>query len=525
MNCPKCNKPVPANARFCGACGQHIEAAPDAPAPSAAPTLAGAHASAGASAAAGAASAAASKAWAAAAASAPGLLARIKNIVLTPKTEWLVIAPESTPVAQLFMGYVAPLAVLAALIGFVRMSVIGVNTAFGGGFRMPIGSGLTYTVLTLVSALLGVFIVALIINGLAPTFSGQRDQRQALKVSAYSLTPALLSSVLALSPILPTLLQFLAGCYGIYVLSLGLPVLMQSPKEKAFGYTASVVICTILVGVVFGILSTFAHIGGARAGFLGATATSRAAEQAAARDQGAATVGNAIGNMLGTDAKGKADLGAALSNLTKAGEQAQASNAADSSQPAQSGASSQRADAPQNAPSPLSATGGLLTALGGALGGPNRVATVDFKILESLLPGALPGMKRTSAAGENQGAVGVKTSTATADYAANDGSSAHVEIADISGVSGLMDLAGSLIQNTTSESSNGYEKDVALGGRTVHEKYDAPNKKGDLSIVVAKRFSVDVSGTGVDMRTLEQSFGQIDLARLESMKDAGAQSK
>jgi hypothetical protein len=526
MNCPKCNKPVPANARFCGACGQQIEAASSAPEPPAAASLAGAHASATASAAAGAASAAASKAWAAAAASAPGLLARIKNIVLTPKTEWLVIAPETTPTAQLFVGYVMPLAVLAALIGFVRMSVIGVNTAFGGGFRIPIGSGLTYTVMTLVAALIGVFIVGLIINGLAPTFSGQRDQRQALKVSAYSLTPAMLSSVLALSPILPTLLQFLAGCYGIYVLSLGLPVLMQSPKEKAFGYTASVVICTILVGVVFGILSTFAHIGGARAGFLGATPAARAADQAAARDQGAATVGNAIGNMLGTDAKGKADLGAALSNLTKAGEQAQASDAAGSSQAAaQSSASAQSADAPQNAQSPLSATGGLLAALGGALGGPNRVATVDFKTLETLLPGSLPGMKRTSAEGENQGAVGVKTSTAKADYAANDGSSAHVEIADISGVSGLMDLAGSLIQNTTSESSNGYEKDVVLGGRTVHEKYDAPNKKGDLSIVVAKRFSVDVSGSGVDMRTLEQSLGQIDLSRLESMKDAGAQAK
>ena len=524
MNCPKCNKPVPANARFCGSCGQQIEAAPSVPADSATPSLAGGHAAATASAAAGAASAAASKAWAAATASAPGLLARIKNIVLTPKTEWPVIASEATPAAQLFVGYVAPLAVLAALIGFVRMSVIGVNTAFGGGFRMPIGSGLTYTVLTLVSALLGVFIVGLIINGLAPTFSGQRDQRQALKVSAYSLTPAMLSSVLALSPILPTLLQFIAGCYGIYVLSLGLPVLMQSPKEKAFGYTASVVICTILVGVVLGMIMTFAHIGGARAGFLGATPASRAAEQAAARDQGAAAVGNVIGNMLGTDAKGKADLGAALSNLTKAGEQAQASAVAGSSQP-QSGASSQPADAPQNAQSPLAATGGLLNALGGALGGPNRVAPVDFKTLESLLPGSLPGMKRTSAEGENQGAVGVKTSTAKADYAANDGSSAHVEIADISGVSGLMDLAGSLIQNTTSESSSGYEKDVVLGGRTVHEKYDAPNKKGDLSIIVAKRYSVDVSGSGVDMRTLEQSLGQIDLARLEAMKDAGAQAK
>jgi hypothetical protein len=62
-----------------------------------------------------------------------------------------------------------------------------------------------------------------------------------------------------------------------------------------------------------------------------------------------------------------------------------------------------------------------------------------------------------------------------------------------------------------------------IGGRTVHEKYDAPAKKGELSVIVAKRFSVDLSGNGVDMKALEQSLGQIDLARLESMKDAGAQ--
>lgn len=507
MNCSKCNKPVPANARFCGSCGQPIEAAAvssAAPVPVAAVPVPSAplpHVASSAG----------------ARASAPGLLARIKNIVLTPKTEWSVIAPEPTPAAQLFAGYVAPLAVLAAVIGFVRMSVLGVNTALGGSFRMPIGAGLTYTVVTLVSALIGVFIVGLIINGLAPTFSGQRDQRQALQVSAYSLTPAMLSSVLALSPVLPTLLQFLAGCYGIYLLYLGLPVLMQAPKDKAFGYTASVVICTVLVGVVFGMIFTFAHIGGARAGMFGGTAADHAAEQAAARDQGAATVGNAIGNMLGTDAKGKADLGAAVSNLAKAGEaQQQASDAVGA-------ASSPSADASQNAPSAGAAAGGLLTALGGALGGSNRVAPVDFKSLESLLPASLAGMKRTSAEGENQGALGVKTSSAKADYAANDGSSVHVEIADISGVSGLMDLAGGLIQSTTSQSDRGFEKDVVIGGRTIHEKYDAPNKKSDLGVIVAKRYSVDLSGRGVDMQALEQSLGQINLAKLESMKDAGAQ--
>jgi hypothetical protein len=530
MNCPKCNQPLPANSRFCSGCGQQIEAAasPTAaqiPAPGILGYAAGA-------------SPAASKAWAAAAASAPGPLARVKNIILSPKTEWPAIALEPTTVPQLYVGYVMPLALLAALTGFLRMSVLGVNSAFGNSFRIPISSGLTYTVMMFVSALFGVFVVGLIISALAPTFSGTRDQRQALKVAAYSLTPAMLSSVLALSPILPTLLQLLAGLYGIYVLSLGLPVLMQSPKEKAFGYTASVVICTILVGIVFAILSTVAHIGGASQGFFGATAADRAAEQAAARDQGAAAVGNTIGNILGTDAKGKAGLSAALSNLARSGEQSQASSSNPAASSNQAGSPSQAgtpasakgespvtADASQNAASPLSAAGGLLGALGGAMGGPHRVDVVDFKTLEGVLPASLPGMKRTSAEGENQGAVGVKTSSAKADYADNNGAAVHIEIADISGVSGLMDLAGGLVQNTTSESDSGFEKDVAIGGRTVHEKYDARTKHGDLSVILVKRFSVDISGNGVDMGSLEQTLRQIDLARLESMKDAGAQPK
>jgi hypothetical protein len=517
MNCPKCNQPMPANSRFCGGCGQQIEGA-------AGPTVAQAQAPAILGYAGDA--PAASKAWTAAAASAPGLFSRVKNIVLSPKTEWPTIAPEPTSAPQLYVRYVMPLALLAALMGFLRMSVLGVTSGMGDSFRMPISSGLTYTVMMFVSALFGVFVVGLIISALAPTFSGTRDQRQALKVAAYSLTPAMLSSVLALSPILPTLLQLLAGLYGIYVLSLGLPVLMQSPKEKAFGYTASVVICTILVGIVFAILSTVAHIGGGRHGFFGATAADRAAEQAAARDQGAAAVGNTIGNILGTDAKGKAGLSAALSNLAKAGEQSQASSSNQAGTPVPAtGGSSASADASQNAASPLSAAGGLLGALGGAMGGPHRVDVVDFKTLEGVLPASLPGMKRTSAEGENQGAVGVKTSSAKADYADNNGVGVHVEIADISGVSGLMDLAGGLVQNTTSESDSGFEKDVAIGGRTVHEKYDARTKHGDLSVILVKRFSVDISGNGVDMGSLEQTLRQIDLARLESMKDAGAQAK
>lgn len=508
MNCPNCQKPIPANARFCGACGHNINNGPPAPPPPAPPRPAitavpTAAVTGGGSASGPIASMAGSSAL-------PGLIERIKNIVLSPKFEWAVIAPEPTTIAQLYIGYAMPLSALAALLAFVHMSLIGVSMPFAGAIRTPMAAGLAYAVAAFGFGLVGLFLVGLIINALAQTFSGERDQRQALKVAAYSLTPAWLSAVLALSPLLPTLLQLMAGLYGIYVLYLGLPILMRSPPEKAAGYTATVVICTFLLGILFGVLSATATHFGLMPGSL---ASDSAAPAAAGQDQGANIVGNVIGNALGTDDKGKAGLSAALSNLAKAGQQSEQQTTA---APTNAGGA--------NAQNPMAVAGGLLTALGGALGGNHPVAAVDFTALTPLLPRSLPGMKRLDAKGENEGAVGVKTASATANYHGDNGTGVQIVISDMSGVSGLMDLAGTLVQNTTSQSDSGYEKDTVIGGRSVHEKFDSKARKSDLSIMLAKRFQIEITGDGVDMSTLELALSQIDLSHLESMNNQGAQA-
>jgi Yip1 domain len=514
MQCPKCQATVVAGTRLCGHCGQMIDAGGSSQTPATAqPAFAGAGASASA-ATAGIETGATNRAPTA------GLIARVKNIVLQPKLEWPVIAPEPTTIAQLYTGYVMPLAAFAAVLSFLHISVLGVSVPFAGVMRSPMAVGLESAVLYFGSSLLGLFLVGLIINVLAPRFAGTANQRQALKVAAYAFTPAWLSSVLALSPILATLLQLVALCYGIYVLYLGLPVLMRSPRERALGYTAAVVACTVLLGIILGGISVLVS-GSWGPGRFGSTA----AQQQAAQDQGATAVGNIVGNALGTDAKGKAGLSAALSNLVKAGQP-------DAAQPAAAATANNGAtgngDPTAGAPaaqSPASAVGGLVTALGGALGGDHPVAVVDFKALTAMLPASLPDMKRTNVQGANQGAVGVKTASAEGDYQGDGGARVHIGISDISGVSGLIGLAGSLVQNTTSESADGFERDQTIAGRSVHEKYDAKAHKGDLSVILAKRFEVDVSGEGVDMGTLERSLGQVDLAGLETMKAQGAHAQ
>jgi hypothetical protein len=438
---------------------------------------------------------------------------------LVPKTEWPVIAAESTSIAELYTGYVMPLTGLAAFISFVRMSIIGVSVPFGGTIRTPLLSGLTMAIVSFVFGLLGLFLVGLIINALAPTFAGERDQRQAMKTAAYACTPAWVASVLSLLGGLGTLLQLLAAIYGIYLLYLGLPLLMKSAREKATGYTATVVICTILLGVLFGLLS--AATGGF--GGYGRFSVTGMTQQQRQQQQAAAAAGNVIGGILGTDQKGKDGLSAAINNLAEAGKQMQQQNTGSPPSAAAAGTAAAGAgsDAGNPAQTPAAATAGMLTALGGAMGGGRHVDPVDFHALEDMLPADLPGMQRTAAQGNSQQALGVKGSSAFADYQGQSGAHAVLKISDMSGVSGLLDLATSVAQNTSSESDTGYEKDATVAGRTMHEKYDNKSKHGEISAIVAKRFMVEVTGDGLEMAALEQDMGSVDFARLESMKDAG----
>src|SRR5206468_12027623 len=103
------------------------------------------------------------------------LVARAKNICLTPATEWPVIAQEPTPPATLITQYVVPLAAVGAVAGFIGGSLIGMSTGFFGTIRTPIIAGVTLAVFSFVMAIIGCFIVAFIVNALAPSFGGEKN--------------------------------------------------------------------------------------------------------------------------------------------------------------------------------------------------------------------------------------------------------------------------------------------------------------------------------------------------------------
>ena len=143
------------------------------------------------------------------------LVDRVKKILLTPKTEWDVIAAETTPTQQLIISYVLPLAAVAAVATFIGLVVVGVSVPMLGTMRYGILPGFVALVMHLVMAVVMVFVVGLIADTLAPSFGAQKNTAQALKVAAYSFTPAWVLGVLNIIPMLG-MLAILGGIYAIY---------------------------------------------------------------------------------------------------------------------------------------------------------------------------------------------------------------------------------------------------------------------------------------------------------------------
>lgn len=181
------------------------------------------------------------------------LVQRVKGILLSPQSEWQVIDAEPTTAAELYKSYIAPLAAIGPIAQIIGYSVFGITVPFVGTYRVPIGSAITSALVAYLLTLAGTYILAMIIDALAPTFGGQRSQIQALKVAAYSSTASWLAGIFALIPGLRLLA--ILGLYSLYLLYLGLPIVMKSPRERAMGYTVVVILVAIVLFMIIGVIA------------------------------------------------------------------------------------------------------------------------------------------------------------------------------------------------------------------------------------------------------------------------------
>jgi hypothetical protein len=173
------------------------------------------------------------------------LVERVKAILLTPRTEWPVIEQERATLADLFIKYVAILAAVPEIAHLIGQALIGEA-------HIPFMSALVRAIVSYVVTLAMVYIIACVIDLLAPRFGGKKNFPNALKLSVYSYTPLWLAGIFLLIPGLNFLLVL--GLYGFYLLWVGLPMLMGVPSDRAFAYATFTTACALIPSVVLAIV-------------------------------------------------------------------------------------------------------------------------------------------------------------------------------------------------------------------------------------------------------------------------------
>lgn len=387
-----------------------------------------------------------------------GLVDRVKNIILKPNTEWERIAAEPGDVAKLYTGYVLPLAALSAICMAIGLAVFGIG-AFMVVIHYSLVDAIVAGIIRFVTAMVGIFVLGIIINALAPTFGSQKDQVQAHKVAAYSSTAGLLAGVFMIFPALGVL--GLLGLYSLVLLYLALPRVMKTPEDKRIGYFVSIIVACIVVGIVIGVIGgivTAPFNPALRGGFMhyGANAP------VSANVQGRITLPN--GNTIDVN---------------------QAQQAAEQMQQAYN----------------------------------NGKATpaVDPARLAALLPASLPGgFNRVSQSNGSAGAMGAGAASAEAQYERGD-ARITLSVVHLGGMSGFAAMAAAAGVQGSEENANGYTHMNQVDGRTVTEELDRSAHTAKYSVLSRNGVAISAEGENVSVDDVHAAVNAVGVERAEAL--------
>ncbi len=173
---------------------------------------------------------------------------RALAVLTSPFAAWERIEKEPGDPAYLMISYVAPLALVPAVCGFLGACVIGVVGPAESALHASIFDGVFGTIFGYLATAAVVALLGLIIVFTAPLFGGTKDFAGALKLAVYSYTPVWLSGIFLLLPGLRFLM--LTGFYGAYILVAGLPRLVKLPPHKTAGFAVLIVACACALTIL-----------------------------------------------------------------------------------------------------------------------------------------------------------------------------------------------------------------------------------------------------------------------------------
>jgi hypothetical protein len=177
------------------------------------------------------------------------LIVRAKNMILTPKMEWAIIANEVPNSDGIFRRYVFPMTFASAAAVFIGHMLI-----LGGGINDTEAKWAFYFgIQTIFIGTLGIWLTAIVLSALAKNFKSEISLSRSIQLVAYSMTPAWVGGLVMIYPPVG-IIGLLFGFYGLYLLYLGLPYMMKTTEVKTISFRVIPSFILLVICIVLGLI-------------------------------------------------------------------------------------------------------------------------------------------------------------------------------------------------------------------------------------------------------------------------------
>ncbi len=171
----------------------------------------------------------------------------ILGLFINPQAEWIKIGQDNDSVLKHYLGFILVIAVLPVIGWFYGLTRIG-WTLGDHVIKITENSAMQVLALFYLAMICGVGVLGFMVHWMADTYKAETNYGKGVGIAAYSCTPLFIAGACGFYPILwlDIILVTAAACYAVYLLYVGVPNVLNIPKERGYLFASAM----IAVGLV-----------------------------------------------------------------------------------------------------------------------------------------------------------------------------------------------------------------------------------------------------------------------------------
>jgi len=165
------------------------------------------------------------------------------GLFFNPENEWEKIRKDSGGIVSHYLKFILIITILPAYAWYFGASNVGWKIGADRIIKLTSDSAMEISLLFYLSMIVGIGILGYMIHWMAETYEAESSVATGVQIAAYTCVPLFVCGAIGFYPILwlDICVGILAGCYTVYLLYIGVPIVMQIPKERGFLFASAMV--------------------------------------------------------------------------------------------------------------------------------------------------------------------------------------------------------------------------------------------------------------------------------------------